>query len=99
MRKNNAGHGLWVDNDSALPSLGAIVAGKAPRMTELNAEQLQAIIDSAHEEADMELANYAERHLEGFCHVLWAVKKRILKSKYGIDWKTPAALHPGVFFD
>ncbi len=35
----------------------------------------------------------------GFCHGYWMVKKRILKEKYNIDWKSPAELNPGVLFD
>lgn len=35
----------------------------------------------------------------GYCHVYWAVKKRILKEKYGIDWKSPAELNPHIRFD
>ena len=35
----------------------------------------------------------------GFCHVYWGTKKRILKEKYGIDWKSPQELNPGVIYD
>ena len=35
----------------------------------------------------------------GFCHRIWSTKKRILKEKYNIDWKTPAEMNPGVMFD
>lgn len=35
----------------------------------------------------------------GFCHLYWATKKRILKERYGIDWKSPAELNPCVNFD
>lgn len=35
----------------------------------------------------------------GYCHGYWRVKKRILKEKYGIDWKSPAELHPYINFD
>ena len=35
----------------------------------------------------------------GWCHSYWACKKRILKEKYGIDWKSPAELNPGIKFD
>ena len=34
----------------------------------------------------------------GYCHRYWSVKKRIL-AEYGIDWKTPQELNPGVVFD
>ncbi len=35
----------------------------------------------------------------GFCHLVWAEKKRILWEEYGIDWKTPAERYPGIIFD
>ena len=35
----------------------------------------------------------------GFCHQYWAFKKRILKEKFDIDWKTPQELNPNVRFD
>jgi hypothetical protein len=35
----------------------------------------------------------------GYCHIFWETKKKILKEKYGIDWKSPAEMNPDVFFD
>lgn len=35
----------------------------------------------------------------GYIHVIWETKKRILKGKYNIDWRTPAELNPHVMFD
>ena len=35
----------------------------------------------------------------GSCHIYWATKKRILREKYGIDWKSPAELNPFTLFD
>ena len=35
----------------------------------------------------------------GFCHIYWYEKKRILKEKYGIEWKSPALMNPRVRFD
>ena len=35
----------------------------------------------------------------GFCHIVWAEKKRILLEEYGIDWKTPAERYPTIIFD
>lgn len=35
----------------------------------------------------------------GYCHLYWATKKRILKEKYSIDWKSPAELNPYVIYD
>ena len=35
----------------------------------------------------------------GYCRVFWEHKKRILLDEYGLNWSTPAELHPGVSFD
>ena len=35
----------------------------------------------------------------GYIHVIWETKKRLLKHKYNIDWRTPAELNPHVMFD
>ena len=35
----------------------------------------------------------------GYCHGFWATKKHILREEYGIEWKTPAELHPDICYD
>lgn len=35
----------------------------------------------------------------GSCHWLWAMKKRILKEKYGITWYAPSEVDPDCDFD
>lgn len=35
----------------------------------------------------------------GFCHKYWWTKKNLLKEKYGIEWKSPVDMNPGVIFD
>ena len=35
----------------------------------------------------------------GYCHVYWEAKKRILREKFGIRWKSPAERYPGIMFD
>ena len=35
----------------------------------------------------------------GYCDIYWAEKKRILKEKYGIEWKSISELNPYVCFD
>ena len=35
----------------------------------------------------------------GYCHALWGAKKRILATKYGIEWKSPAEMNPYCKFD
>lgn len=35
----------------------------------------------------------------GYCHRLWGEKRRVLLEKYGIVWRSPAAMNPDVLFD
>ena len=35
----------------------------------------------------------------GYCHHYWDTKKKLLKEKYDIEWKTPAEMNPHIFFD
>ena len=62
-------------------------------------KSLEETIDAADTEAEMEWAGHPARHELGFCHLFWHTKKRILKEKYGVDWKTPAEENPGVMYD
>ena len=45
------------------------------------------------------IAEIGEGGYLGYCHKYWAVKKRILKEEYGIDWLSPAEKESGVSFD
>jgi Kunitz/Bovine pancreatic trypsin inhibitor domain len=35
----------------------------------------------------------------GSVHIYWDTKQRLLKQKYGIDWRSPGELNPQVIFD
>lgn len=35
----------------------------------------------------------------GFCHTYWAVKKKVLKEHFGIDWKSIDDRFPGLLID
>ncbi len=35
----------------------------------------------------------------GYCHLYWSVKKKVLKEKFGIDWRSPSERYPGIIFD
>lgn len=35
----------------------------------------------------------------GFCLAYWSTKMQVLKTDYGIEWKSPVLLNPGVIFD
>lgn len=59
------------------------------------------VINKAEEEAEKNISNlsWPKKGQMGYCHVFWREKKRILKEKYGIDWKSPVDLNPYVKFD
>ena len=50
-------------------------------------------------EVDKALGITSQGGGRGYIHVIWETKKRILKWKYKIDWRTPAELNPHVMFD
>jgi hypothetical protein len=50
-------------------------------------------------EAKIEEELKGELISEGFCHMYWSVKKKILKKDYGIRWESPSALNPDTHFD
>lgn len=60
---------------------------------------MQIYLEMAEEEAHTELA--ASGHSRGFGYgpVLDMAKKRILKQKYQIEWKTLEEMNPGWTFD
>ena len=35
----------------------------------------------------------------GFCHLQWAIVKRLLLERHGISWRSPAELNPWITFD
>lgn len=35
----------------------------------------------------------------GFCFMYWSAKSAMLKSEYGIEWRSPAIMNPRVMFD
>lgn len=39
------------------------------------------------------------KRVMGSCYIKWSIKKRLMKEKYDIDWKTPAEEHPDITFD
>lgn len=47
---------------------------------------------------DLAQARSGEQY-PGKCHMIWGRKKKILKEKYGIDWKSPHELNPWVYYD
>jgi hypothetical protein len=78
--------------------MDADVKGKSGNSID-STKAVDETIVAADKEARMELAVHPARDELGFCHIFWWTKKRILKEKYGVDWKTPAEEKPGVMFD
>ena len=35
----------------------------------------------------------------GFCFAYWSAKKHVLRTKFGIEWRSPSEMNPGVMFD
>ena len=53
------------------------------------------------DEADAKIYGMLEEHPRGmgFCHAYWSAKARVLREDYGIEWRSPSAMNPGVLFD
>lgn len=62
-----------------------------------NNPKLRKFFEEADKEA-IEICKDQKGRL-GYCHIFWNTKKRILKEKYNIDWKTPSETNPGIIFD
>lgn len=62
-----------------------------------NSAEYKAVIKDVEKELDKLLKNKPKGM--GFCHIYWYEKRRILKEKYGIDWKSPSLMNPRVLFD
>jgi hypothetical protein len=59
--------------------------------------RLRRVVEKARREAELELNDGREKL--GYCHRVWELQKQILCEKYGLDWKTPQEMNPGVLFD
>lgn len=59
--------------------------------------EFQKIAPIVARELEKELGS--QKKMMGICHRAWAIKKRILKEQYGIDWRSAEDLNPGCHFD
>jgi len=62
---------------------------------------MKHILDAADRETQQVIAGDGpdlKRQL-GYSHRVWAVKKGILRVKYGVEWRTPAEMNPKIAFD
>lgn len=57
----------------------------------------ESIIDEAEKKIDAMLEGQPRGM--GFCFAYWHEKARILSEDYGIRWKSPSVMNPGVMFD
>ncbi|WP_300728064.1 hypothetical protein [uncultured Bacteroides sp.] len=57
--------------------------------------------ESVIDEANKKIYDILKDHPRGmgFCHAYWHVKKKVLSEDYGIEWRSPAEMNPGVLFD
>jgi len=60
--------------------------------------QLATVLLRATLEAELELIG-ENRNVMGFCHLFWQTKQRILRERYGVEWRTPAELNRQIIFD
>ena len=61
--------------------------------------QYADVFRKINDEVNEALAEHPKKGSMGFVHIIWEMKKQILKQKYGVNWKTPAELNPQVMFD
>lgn len=58
-----------------------------------------SIFNSIDDEVEVDLKNHPLKDQMGFCHIFWDRKQELLKTKYGIKWRTPAEMNPDILFD
>ena len=66
-------------------------------------DEYRSVVEEADiaAQAELESTSHARRDSEdgiyfSWCYAFWEIKKRILKEKYNIDWRTPAELSSAV---
>lgn len=59
--------------------------------------EYESIIDEAERKIDSLLDDHPRGM--GFCFAYWSTKARVLHEDYGIVWRSPAIMNPGVIFD
>lgn len=61
--------------------------------------RFKKIIEAVDEQVKQQLIEIGAAGQWGSCHTAWFIKKNILKSEYGIEWKSPKDLNPQIVFD
>ena len=60
---------------------------------------------TAYEKVIDEVERLVEEQLDdhprgmGFCFAYWSAKEHVLLTKFGIEWRSPSVMNPGVHFD
>jgi hypothetical protein len=62
-------------------------------------KEFKKIVKKVDKEVEEILEARGERKGFGYCHSFWPEKKRLLREKYNIEWKTPIEMNPYVIFD
>lgn len=63
-------------------------------------DEIEPEIDAAlMEQGLLTIKDGDKQYALGACHSVWGMQKRILRERYGIDWKTPAERNPHITFD
>ena len=57
----------------------------------------EKVIDEVERIVDGELDDHPRGM--GFCFAYWSAKKHVLRTKFGIEWRSPSEMNPGVMFD
>lgn len=57
----------------------------------------EKVIDEVERLVDEELEDHPRGM--GFCFAYWSAKKHILLDRFGIEWRSPSEMNPGVMFD
>ena len=57
----------------------------------------EKVIDEVERIVDGELDDHPRGM--GFCFAYWSAKKHVLRMKFGIEWRSPSEMNPGVMFD
>ena len=60
--------------------------------------QFATVLLRATLDVDAALAG-EDRTITGFCHLSWRTKQRVLRERYGVEWRTPVELNPQIIFD
>ena len=74
-----------------------VLKNKTDRSKKFANKMVEEAIAEADEKAHALLAD--EPRGMGFCFLYWNTKANVLSEYYGIEWRSPAIMNPGVMFD